>query len=73
MNENEFNGMFFLSIVTLIIGSIGLALKMCYKSKCNEIKCCCIQIKRDTQTEKEEDLIFNNRSSENNSPQFNRI
>ena len=71
MNENEFNGMFFLSIGTLFCTSITLLIRFCYKSKCSSVELCCLKIKRDTEIEFKEDEITLNR--ENSSPKFNRI
>ena len=72
MNENEFNGMFFLSIGTLFCTSITLLIRFCYKSKCSSVECCCIKIKRDTETEfKEDEMTF--RDGGNSSPKLNRI
>lgn len=42
-------------IATSVVGLIGVSLRICYKSKCNEVSCCCIKIKRDTQAETEEE------------------
>ena len=71
MNENEFNGMFFLSIGTLFCTSITLLIRFCYKCKCSSVELCCLKIKRDTEIEFKEDEITLNR--ENSSPKFNRI
>ena len=39
-------------IIALIIGSAtalcGLICKLAYSSKCTKVKCCCIEIERDT-------------------------
>ena len=51
------NAIFYISFATLICGSIALCYKMCYKSKCTEIKCFCLKIKRDCEIEKEEDMM----------------
>ena len=50
------NGMFYLSLATLLCSSLTLLIRFCYKSKCREFKCLCIKIKRDVNIEKEEDL-----------------
>ena len=50
------NGMFYLSLATLLCSSLTLLIRFCYKSKCSEFKCLCIKIKRDVNIEKEEDL-----------------
>jgi hypothetical protein len=69
MNENSIDGVFFLSLAGLICTSTTLLIRYCYKSKCTEFKCLCFKLKRDTQTEKEEDLILNRQNS--NSPKIN--
>jgi hypothetical protein len=35
-----FDAVFFITITTILTGSIGLALKFCLKSKCNHVECC---------------------------------
>ena len=65
MNENTIDGVFFLSLATLMCTSVTLLIRYCYKSKCSEFKCLCFKIKRNVDIEKEEDFMFNNN---NNSP-----
>ena len=50
------NGMFYLSLATLLCSSLTLLIRFCYKSKCSEFKCLCIKVKRNVNIEKEEDL-----------------
>ena len=50
------NGMFYLSIATLLCTFMTLSIKYCYKSKCKEITFCCIKITRDIETELKEDI-----------------
>ena len=50
------NGMFYLSIATLICTFMTLSIKYCYKSKCKEVKICRLKIIRDTETELKEDI-----------------
>jgi hypothetical protein len=50
------NGMFYLSIATLLCTCMTLSIKYCYKSKCKEVKMCCIKITRDIETELKEDI-----------------
>ena len=50
------NGMFYLSIATLICTFMTLSIKYCYKSKCKEVKFCCIKITRDIEIELQEDI-----------------
>jgi hypothetical protein len=69
MNENSIDAVFFLSLAGLFCTSMTLLIRYCYKSKCNEVECLCLKIKRDTQTEKEEDFMFNREN--NNSPKIN--
>ena len=51
------DGVFFLSVATLICGGVTLAVKMCYKSKCTNCSICfgLIQIERDTAGEEKID------------------
>ena len=51
------NAIFYMGLATLAFGSIAMCFRMCYKSKCSEINCGCLKIKRDVNVEKEEDLI----------------
>ena len=51
------NGMFYLSIATLLCTFMTLSIKYCYKSKCKEITFCCIKITRDIETELKEDIL----------------
>jgi len=67
MNENSIDAVFFLSLAGLLCTSVTLLIRYCYKSKCTEFECFCFKLKRDTLTEKEEDIMFNG----NNSPKNN--
>ena len=62
--DDGVNGMFYLSVFTLICSSIGLCIRFCYKSKCKQLDCCGIQIIRDVEIEKEEDLSVKQSRSE---------
>jgi len=50
------NGMFYLSIATLLCTFMTLSIKYCYKSKCKQVDMCCIKITRDIETELKEDI-----------------
>jgi hypothetical protein len=56
--DDGVNAVFYMSVITLVIGSIGLCIRMAYKSKCSECSCLCLKIKRNVEIEKEEDLIL---------------
>ena len=34
---NEFNGVFFITIITIVAGSFAVCLKYCLKSKCDQV------------------------------------
>lgn len=55
---NEFNAVFWITLTTLITGSIGLALKFCLKSKCKNFSCCfgMLTIDRDVEIEMKEEM-----------------
>lgn len=36
----EFNGIFFLSLATILAGSFGVAIRYCLKSKCEDFSLC---------------------------------
>ena len=45
------NAIFYMGLATLAFGSIAMCFRMCYKSKCSEINCGCLKIKRDVNVE----------------------
>jgi hypothetical protein len=50
----EMSEIFWSSFITIVSGLILAILAMCYKSKCTEIECGCIKIKRDVTIEEKE-------------------
>jgi len=44
-------------VITSLVGFVIALLKLCYKSKCKEISCCCLKIVRDIESEVEVDEI----------------
>jgi hypothetical protein len=62
---NTFDGVFFITVITIITGSFGLMLRYCLKSKCDSIKCCwgCLIIHRNVEIE--ENSIEENSIEEN--------
>ena len=50
-----FSEIFFTSLYTSLIGFLLAMGAQCYKSKCKEVKICCIKITRDIQIEEELD------------------
>jgi hypothetical protein len=54
--DDGVNAMFYLSVLTLICGGFGLAIRFCYRSKCKTCECCGFKITRDVDVEKQEDL-----------------
>jgi hypothetical protein len=51
----EYNGAFFLSLATMFFGFLGLTIKYCLKSKCEDINICGIHIQRRVDLEVEEE------------------
>lgn len=39
---------FWITLAGLIVGFLGLSIRMCLKSKCDEVNLCCLKIHRDT-------------------------
>jgi len=56
--------MFWMFLISSVIGCIGVSLRMCYKSKCKEFDFCCIKIIRDTQGEEKLDEVDRKNSKE---------
>jgi hypothetical protein len=55
---DTFDGIFWITISTLICGSFGLVVRYCLKSKCEDVNLCygLIHVKRDIKSEVEEEL-----------------
>ena len=59
MNSIEFGSTFWISMVGLIIGFLGVVIKFCLKSKCKTCSLCfgLIKIERDIDAENKEELM----------------
>ena len=54
MSEWEiFDGVFWITIATIVVGSFGLSVKYCLKSKCEHLDLCCGCIKIDRRVDLE--------------------
>lgn len=65
---NTYDGTFFITITTIIIGFLGLSVRYCLKSKCSKFKCCFGLIDIDRSVELENDIENN---IENNNVELN--
>lgn len=54
----EFNGAFFISLATLLVGALGVGIRACISSKCSHTDLCwgCCKVERDTKVEEEIEL-----------------
>ena len=52
------DGVTIIALCTLILGSIAMISKLCYKSKCSDITCCCglLNIKRNVEIENDTEI-----------------
>jgi hypothetical protein len=57
MDTATFNGIFWISITANLISLIIGLVKICSKSKCDNVELCCIKIHRNVQLEFEESKI----------------
>lgn len=57
---NTYDGTFFITLTTIIIGFLGLSVRYCLKSKCSKFKCCFGLIDIDRTVELENDIENNN-------------
>ena len=58
---NEFGASFFLGVAGVLSAALALLIKGCYKSKCSEISCCGLSVKRNIDIELQEDLAEDRR------------
>jgi hypothetical protein len=61
---------FWVAFVGTIIGFLGLTLKMCLKSKCDNVEVCCIKIHRNVEVEEKLDELELARNPTDNSSQI---
>ena len=61
---DTFNDLFFMTLGGAFLTFMGVSCRLCYKSKCKNVKMCCLEIQRDTLVEETIDLE-NQRSHEN--------
>jgi hypothetical protein len=54
-----FNSVFWITVITMLMSLIGLLLKYCLKTKCDNVKCCwgMIEVNRDVELEAMEENI----------------
>ena len=53
---NTFDGAFFITVAGIVSGVLGILINSCLKSRCKDVKCCCIECIRDTEAEDREAL-----------------
>lgn len=53
-----FDSVFWITLTTILTGSVGLALKYCLKSKCRNLSCCwgLVHVDRDVDIEAQEEM-----------------
>lgn len=70
-----YNAAFFLTISTILIGFLSLAIKTCLKSKCEDFTCCwgLIQIVRRVDIEANLESIENSLKKQESKKDFNTI
>lgn len=54
---NTYDSAFWLTTIGMLIGFGGLVLRTCYKSKCKNVKCLCLEVERDVNEEEKIDEI----------------
>ena len=70
---DKYDGVFFISLATILVSAIGISLKYCFKSKCEDVNVCCgmVKIKRNVeielqQTKEEIDAGISSKEEEKN-------
>jgi hypothetical protein len=61
--SQELSEVFWSFLITSVIGLLLGVGRICYKSKCKSVDCCCIKVIRDVEIEREEDLELGNEES----------
>jgi len=53
-----FDGIFFITVITILTAFFGVVLRFCLRSKCGEINFCwgCLKINRNVELEQEEEM-----------------
>jgi len=53
-----YDGVFFITVITIITAFFGVVLRFCLRSKCGEINICwgCLKINRNVELEQEEEM-----------------
>ncbi len=53
-----YDGVFWITVATILTGSLGLAIKYCLKSKCDNVSCCwgCLLLHRNVLIEHDEEI-----------------
>lgn len=59
---NEFNGAFFISLATIVIGSIAVCVRYSFKSKCTRVNCFCLECIRNVEVEEDIERMRPNQS-----------
>jgi len=52
-----YDGVFFITISSIVFGFFGLSVRFCYKSKCKEVSLCGFHLIRDTENEEKIDAL----------------
>ena len=62
---NEFDSVFWITLATLLTGSIALCVRYCLKSKCTNVRLCfgCIDIDRAVELEQNEEIEITNNTN----------
>ena len=70
---STFDGTFWITMSGICVGFFGLVLRLCYKSKCTQIECCCIKIVRDTANEEKLDELNLERHADSKDEKENTV
>jgi len=68
----ELSEVFWSFFISSCVGLLVIIGKLCYKSKCKEVNCCCIKFTRDTQAEIEIDEQQPQQQTNNQDPESPR-
>ena len=62
---DTFDSAFFLTIAGIVAGIVGVVVNGCLKSRCKNVRCCCMECVRDTEAEDREAMAVAPTRAEN--------
>lgn len=70
----ELSEVFWTFLISSVIGLLLAMIRMCYKSKCKTVSCCCLRVERDIESEELTDVMeLDKKNNGDESPRINKL